>query len=258
MQTNQPQAFFKDLIFGTRPVIEALESGKEINKILIQRGAANDSISAIVKLARDLNVPVQRVPPEKLVRVTRKNHQGVIAFLSPVIYDNLETVVPTLYEGGQQPLVVVLDRITDVRNLGAICRSAECLGAQVIVIPEQGGAALNADAVKTSAGAIFNLKVCRVKNLYTSIQFLKNSGLKIVACTEKASETIYETDLSGPCCVVMGAEDTGIHDDLLKITDVKVSIPMAGQTASLNVSVSAGIVLSEILKQRTAVETKAQ
>lgn len=258
MQTNQPQAFFKDLIFGTRPVIEALESGKEINKILIQRGADNDSISAIVKLARGLNVPVQRVPPEKLVRVTRKNHQGVIAFLSPVVYDNLEAVVPTLYEEGHQPLVVVLDRITDVRNLGAICRSAECLGAQVIVIPEQGGAALNADAVKTSAGAIFNLKVCRVKNLYTAIQFLKNSGLKIIACTEKSPETIYESDLSGPCCVVMGAEDTGIHDDLLKITDVKASIPMVGQTASLNVSVSAGIVLSEVLKQRMAVETKAQ
>lgn len=258
MQTNQPQAIFKDLIFGTRPVIEALESGKEINKILIQRGAANDSISTIIKLARNLNVPVQRVPPEKLVRVTRKNHQGVIAFLSPVVYDNLETVVPTLYEEGQQPLIVVLDRITDVRNLGAICRSAECLGAQVIVIPEQGGAALNADAIKTSAGAIFNLKVCRVKNLYSSIQFLKNSGLKVIACTEKSPQSIYDSDLAGPCCVVMGAEDTGIHDDLLKITDVMVSIPMVGQTASLNVSVSAGIVLSEVLKQRTAVETKAQ
>lgn len=254
MQTKPHREIFKDLVFGTRPVLEALESGKEVNKILLLRGGSTDTIQQITQLAKEKRIPVQKVPVEKLNRITRKNHQGVLAFISPIEYDKLEEVIPMLFEKGLNPLILVLDQITDVRNVGAICRSAECLGAQAVVIPSRGGALINSDAAKTSAGAIFNLKVCRADDLYSALTLLKNSGLKIVACTEKTDKNVQDCSLDGPTAIVMGAEDLGISPPLMKLADERVRIPMLGQTESLNVAVSAGIVLYECLKQRASIE----
>lgn len=252
MQTNTTT---KDFVFGTRPVLEALESGKEINKLLILRGALSENTKKILQWAQRNNIPHQKVPVEKLNKITRKNHQGVIALLSPVHYDKLEIIVPEIYEQGETPLFLVLDQITDVRNFGAICRSAECMGAQAVVIPERGGALINSDAVKTSAGAVFNLKICRVKDLNESLQFLKSSGLNIIACSEKGKKLLHETKLEAPTAIILGAEDTGISADLMQEADEQVRIPMVGTTQSLNVAVSAGVILYECLKQRSTVET---
>lgn len=256
MQTSATTPF-KDYVFGTRPVLEAMESGKEINKILILRGAQGDNTQKILQQARRQQIPHQQVPMEKLNKITRKNHQGVIALLSPVHYDDLEVVVPTLFENGENPLIVVIDQVTDVRNLGAICRSAECMGAQAVVIPNKGGALINSDAIKTSAGAIFNLKICRADDLAVALKFLKNSGLKIIACSEKGDKLLHDAEFKDPVAIVLGAEDTGISPEILRQTDQLVRIPMSGQTQSLNVAVSAGVVLYECIKQRTAVETSA-
>ncbi len=247
----------KDFVFGTHPVLEALESGKEINKILILRTGISENTQKIIKLAQQANIPYQKVPVEKLNKITRKNHQGVIALLSPVHYDNLENVVVDLYESGKTPLILVLDQITDVRNFGAICRSAECMGAHAVVIPERGGALITSEAVKTSAGAVFNIKICRVKDLPGSVKFLKNSGLTAIACFEKGKKLLSETSFAGPAAIILGAEDTGISSQLMLEADEQVQIPMAGVTQSLNVAVSAGIVLYESLKQRMAIETSS-
>lgn len=255
MQTKTSPSLFKEVVYGTRPVMEALESGQEINKLLILRGAQSENVVEIVKWAQSHRIPFQKVPMEKLNRVTRKNHQGVIALLSPIQYDKLETVIPALFESGVNPLVVALDGVTDVRNLGAICRSAECMGAQVIVLPQRGGAMITGDAVKTSAGAIFNLKICRVDHIGEAIIFLKNSGLQIVACSEKGKKELPEATFTNPTTVIFGAEDIGIDRELEQIANQVVRIPMAGKTQSLNVAVSAGVVLYECLKQRAASES---
>ena len=257
MQTRKEKTPEKEVIFGTRPVLEAIDSGKEINKLLILRGAQSDVNQEIIQKAKKLGVPFQKVPVERLNRITRKNHQGIIAFLSPIQYDNLEAVLPALFESGENPLLLVLDQVTDVRNLGAICRAAECMGVQALVLPSRGGAMINSDAVKTSAGAIFNLKICREDDLKKALTFLKQSGLQSVACTEKGKELVQSADFTAPTAIVMGSEDTGISLELMNHSDQLVRIPMAGKTRSLNVSVSAGIVLYECLKQRLAVETSA-
>jgi 23S rRNA (guanosine2251-2'-O)-methyltransferase len=244
-----------DLIFGTRPVLEAFESHKEVNKVLVQKGQVNEHTKQIIYLARAAKVPVQFVPIEKLNRVTRKNHQGIIAFLSPITYDIIEEVVTDLFESGIMPTILVLDGVTDVRNFGSICRSAECLGAHAVVIPSQGGAMVNADAVKTSAGAIFNLKICRTADLLSSVKYLKNSGLSIVASSEKSSTPIHQADLNKPIALVLGAEDIGIDKSILALADQEVLIPMIGKTKSLNVAVSAAIVLYESSKQRLSIES---
>lgn len=253
MQTN-PEPSLTDYVFGTRPVLEALESGKEINKILVLKGAHGENTTKILQWAQRQQIPHQKVPMEKLNKITKKNHQGVIALLSPIHYDKLDVVVPELFEQGANPLVLVLDQITDVRNLGAICRSAECMGAQIIVIPEKGGALINSDAVKTSAGAIFNLKICKVPDLVSSVKFLKNSGLHVIACTEKGNKMLHEATFSDPAVILLGSEDTGITPELMKLANQQVKIPMTGKTQSLNVAVSAGVVLYECIKQRSVVE----
>jgi len=243
-----------DLIFGTRPVLEAFESHKEVNKVLVQKGQVNEHTKQIIQLARNAKVPVQYVPIEKLNRVTRKNHQGIIAFLSPVTYEVIEQVIPDLFEKGLVPFILVLDGVTDVRNFGSICRSAECLGAHAVLIPLQGGAMVNADAVKTSAGAIFNIKICRTPDLVSAVRFLKNSGLSIVASTEKSSTPIHKARLTDPMALVLGAEDVGIDNKILAMADQHILIPMVGKTESLNVAVSAAIVLYESSKQRQTIE----
>ncbi len=239
-----------NLIFGTRAVIEALEAGKDIEKILLQKGLSNELYNQLRKALKGNTVPFQFVPPEKLKRITDKNHQGVVAYLTEITYYNTEELLSRVFEKGRIPLLLMLDRITDVRNFGAIARTAECAGVDFMIIPSRGAAQINGDAIKTSAGALHRMKVCREDNLKQTLEFLKESGLQIVACHEKTETLVYDADLSKPTVVIMGSEENGISNEYLKRSDVQVKIPMTGQIASLNVSVATGIVLFEAVKQR--------
>ena len=240
----------KDMIYGLRPVQEALDAGKEINKVLVQRGLQGDLGHDLLKALRAQKVPVQSVPVEKLNRITRKNHQGFIAFVAPVTYYRLDQLLPSIWEAGETPLFMILDRVTDTRNLGAIARTAECAGAHALIIPEREAAQVTSDAVRTSAGALLRLPVCREQNLRKTIDYLQQSGIQIVACTEKTTDLIYEPDLTKPTAIVMGSEEDGIANDLLQRADHLASIPMVGSIGSLNVSVASGILLYELMRQR--------
>lgn len=240
----------EELIYGTRAVIEALESGKDLDRILVQRGLSNELYNQLRKALRDRSVPLQVVPPEKLRRLCSGNHQGVLAYLRQVTYYGLEQVLSAVFEAGEVPLLLMLDRITDVRNFGAIARSAECAGVHAIIIPSRGSAQVSGDAIKTSAGALHRIKVCREDNLKQSLEYLKESGLQLVAIHEKTETLIYEVDFSVPTVLILGSEENGISGEYLKRSDLQAKIPMPGKTASLNVSVAAGIVLFEAVKQR--------
>lgn len=240
----------ENLIFGTRAVIEAINAGKEIDKIIIQKGLSNQLYSELRKAIKDLDIPIQIVPPEKINRITSKNHQGVLAFVSQITYYDVEDVLTDVFEKGKTPLVLILDRVTDVRNFGAIARSADCAGVDFIIIPSRGAAQINADAVKTSAGALNRMKVCRVDNLKNTIDYLKESGLQIIACHEKTESYHFNADLTKPTAIIMGSEENGISSEYLKRSDMQVKIPMVGNIASLNVSVATGIILFEAVKQR--------
>ena len=243
------------MIFGIRAVLEAIESGKEIDKILIRRDMTNDLSRELFAALNGLEVPVQKVPIEKLNRITMKNHQGVIAFISPVAYQHIEDIIPSIYEAGRMPFIVVLDGVTDVRNFGAIARTCECAGVDAIVVPLKGGAALNGDAVKTSAGALLKIPVCREHNLTNTLKYLSSSGIKLVAATEKASENYTQTSMSGPVAIVMGSEEDGVSPENLRLCDGMVRIPLLGTIESLNVSVAAGILIYEAVRQRTVVDS---
>ena len=240
----------EQFIYGIRPAMEAILAGKEIEKIYITRGARGDLMQELKQLMRDRKILYTEVPVEKLNRLTRKNHQDVVCFISSVTYQSIEDIVPSVFEKGQSPLILILDRITDVRNFGAIARTAECAGVHAIVIPYKGAAQVSADAVKTSAGALNTIPVCREKNLNQTIAFLKESGLQIIAATEKTSDVLYNADFTTPCAVIMGSEEDGISTDLLKLADKKIKIPLFGTIKSLNVSVACGVVLYEALRQR--------
>lgn len=240
----------EDFIFGTRAVIEAIKNAKTIDKVLIKKGLNNDLFQQLHVLIKENNISVQFVPLEKINRVTRKNHQGVLAFISPVVFDNIENVLPGIYESGKDPLLLILDQITDVRNFGAIVRSAECAGVQAIIIPEKGMARIGADAVKTSAGALNHVPICRTNNLYQTIQFLIDSGIRIVAATEKGDKLYTDTDFKSPLGIVMGSEDTGISQQILDIAHEQLKIPILGKIESLNVSVSAALMIYEAVRQR--------
>ncbi len=240
----------EDFVFGTRAAIEAIKTGKTIDKILIKKGLKNELVAELHRLIRENQISFQYVPTEKINRVTRKNHQGVLALVSPVEFDNIDTVLPGIYEAGQTPLILILDQITDVRNFGAIARSAECAGVQAIIIPEKGMARIGADAVKTSAGAIHHLPICKVKNLEDTIRFLKDSGISIVAATEKGNKLYTDADFTSPLGIVMGSEDTGVSPNILKLADEQLKIPINGKIESLNVSVSAAIMIYEAVRQR--------
>jgi 23S rRNA (guanosine2251-2'-O)-methyltransferase len=240
----------KDFIFGTRAVMEAIHAGKEIDKILVEKEADNELIKELLHLAKSERIPVVRVPEAKLNRITRKNHQGVVAHMSAIEYASLDNVVDECYSKGVAPLILVLDRITDVRNFGAIARTAECAGVHAIVIPEKGSAQINSDAVKTSAGALNHLPVARVKNLYYIVKDLKKMGLNVVAVTEKTDKLMYDTDFTSPTVLVLGSEEDGISPELMGLSDESIKIPMAGNIESLNVSVSAGVVIYEAIRQR--------
>ncbi len=238
------------MIFGVRAVIEAVEAGKEIDKILVKKDIQSDLSKELFAALKGTSIPVQRVPVERINRVTRKNHQGVIAFVSSITYQRTADLVPFLFEQGKSPIFIMLDGITDVRNFGAIARTCECAGVEAIIIPAKGSVTVNADAIKTSAGALHTLPVCKEKSLSETIRFLKDSGYKVVAATEKGDYNYTEGDYTGPLCIVMGAEDKGVSYENLALCDEWVKIPLLGKIESLNVSVAAGILMYEAIKQR--------
>lgn len=238
------------IIFGIHAVLEAVEAGKDLDKVLVRRGAGSDLLKKLMGELNRWEIPIQQVPVEKLNRVTTKNHQGVIAWLSEVSYGDVTSIIPSVYEAGEDPLVLLLDGVSDVRNFGAIARSAECAGVHAIVIPSSGSAAINADAIKTSAGALHRIPVCRPGDLNAAAKFLQESGLRLFAASEKARDSLYQSDMTGPLGIIMGGEERGISNDLLRRADTWVSIPMKGSISSLNVSVAAGVLLFEALRQR--------
>ncbi|NNE55463.1 MAG: 23S rRNA (guanosine(2251)-2'-O)-methyltransferase RlmB [Flavobacteriales bacterium] len=247
---NKPMKKYNNLVIGIQPIKEAIDSGSFIEKVMIRKGLRGDTFKELFDLIRDAKVPFQFVPDQKLNQISRKNHQGVIAFISPIEYQDIDNLVQMAFESGKPPCFLMLDGVTDVRNLGAIARSAECFGANGIIIPEKGSAAINDVAIKSSAGALLKLNVSRVKNLDQTLKTLVASGLHAIACDEKSEKPLWDSPLDHPCVIVLGAEDTGVSADVAaKCTDV-VKIPMTGSIASLNVSVSAGIMLAELTRQR--------
>ena len=241
-----------DFIFGIRPVLEAIRAGKEIDKVLVRQNMTGDlSVELMTELRRN-KLNIQYVPAEKLDKITTRNHQGVVAYISPVSYANLENVVMSAFDEGKSPIVVILDGITDVRNFGAIARTCECAGVTAIVIPETNSARITEDAIKTSAGALYNIPVCREKNLVDSVLFLQQSGFKVYAATEKTENVVYDEDFSHPTALIMGAEDLGVSKTMQKRADKLVKIPMYGKTESLNVSVSTAVLVYEVVRQQSA------
>ncbi|SFC61848.1 23S rRNA (guanosine2251-2'-O)-methyltransferase [Parapedobacter composti] len=237
-------------VYGIRAVIEAIDSGKEIESLFVQRGLSGPLFLELKQLLRQHDIGYQQVPVEKLNRMTRKNHQGVIAVISPISYQRTEDIIPQIYERGEVPLLVMLDGITDVRNLGAIARTAECAGVHAIIVPKRGSAEINPDAIKTSSGALYKIAVCREDSLAKTAKFLQESGIQVVACTEKTELDLYGMDFSVPTALVLGSEEHGVSEDVLRVADHLARIPMAGSIASLNVSVSAGVALYEAVRQR--------
>lgn len=244
------EEYKQDMVYGIRPVIEAIDSGKEAEKVMILKGTRSDTFAELMKLLKDRSVPYQFVPIEKLNRLTRKNHQGVVAFISPVVFYQIEDILPGIYEQGRTPFILVLDKITDVRNFGAIVRTAECTGVDAVVIPSKNSAQLNSGTVKSSAGAIFKVPICRSDNLKITLDFLQQSGLRLIAATEKTDDLFYGADFKGPIALIMGSEGEGISAEYLKKADLEVKIPLIGEIESLNVSVAAGVLLYEAVRQR--------
>lgn len=242
-ETNQ-------MVFGIRAVMEAIDSGKEIESLFVQRGLSGPLFAEFKALVKEHNISFQQVPIEKLNRITRKNHQGIIAVISPITYQDIEDLLPVIYEKGETPLLFMLDGVTDVRNMGAIARTAECAGVHAIIVPKKGSAEINPDAIKTSAGALYKIPVCRQDSLSRVARFLIDSGVQLVVSTEKTKESIYDVDYTTPSCIIMGAEDVGVSDDLIRISDKLAKIPMFGEIESLNVSVSAAVVIYEAVRQR--------
>ena len=240
-----------DCIFGIRPVIEAIKAGKQIDRLLIKQGLQGELYHELMTEVKTHNIVYQIVPIERIELVTRKNHQGVLAWLSVIEYQYIANLLPMIYEKGEDPLIIALDGVSDVRNFGAIVRTADCLGAHAIIIPEKGSARITADAVKTSAGALHSFPVCREKSMVRSIEFLKESGLKVICAGEKSGTVASETKLNGPSVLILGSEDKGVSRELISLSDNQIMIPMTGSIGSLNVSVAAGILLYEIVRQRS-------
>lgn len=238
------------LIYGIRPVIEAIEEGLDIDRIYVQKGSRGGVFQELWPYIKERGLPFKHVPLDKLNKLTRKNHQGVIAYVSAVPFGDIEDLLPSIWEKGETPLLLLLDRLTDVRNVGAIARSAECAGVHAIVIPEKHSAPMHEDAVKSSAGALLRVPICRVKNLQDTLHLLHDSGIESVACTEKTDDSMYELDFKAPLAIVMGSEEDGISPAVMRLCKHRAKIPMMGNIGSLNVSVAAGIVLWETVRQR--------
>ncbi len=244
----------KDFLYGIKPVVEALNERKPIDKILIKKGKQDESVKFIKSESRRLDIPCVSVPQEKLDRITRKNHQGCIALISPIEFHKVSDLVPQIYEKGEMPLLMILDGLTDVRNVGAIARTCLSAGFHALVIPKNKFARMGPDALKTSAGALLKLPVCREDNLAHTVHFLQESGVQVVAATEKAEQHYYKADYNLPTAIIMGAEDKGISEPLLRTADLMLKIPMHNKFDSLNVSVAAGILSFEAVKQRLSQE----
>jgi 23S rRNA (guanosine2251-2'-O)-methyltransferase len=240
-----------DCIFGLHAVIEAIRAGKQIDRLLIKQGLQGALYHELMTEVRKNNIVYQIVPLERIELVTKKNHQGVLAWLSVIEYQYIANLLPMIFEKGEDPLIIALDGVSDVRNFGAIVRTAECLGAHAIVIPEKGSARITADAVKTSAGALHSFPVCREKSIVRAIEYLKESGLKVFSAAEKSGTPASEASLTGPSVLILGSEDKGISRELISLSDEELKIPMTGSIGSLNVSVAAGILLYEIIRQRS-------
>jgi 23S rRNA (guanosine2251-2'-O)-methyltransferase len=238
------------LIIGRQPLIEAIQSGRGVDKILLQRNVSGESIGEIRRLAERHGIPIQQVPQEKLASLTRANHQGVLAIGSLFRYADLQQAIDGVVAEGTQPLFILLDGITDVRNIGAIARSAVCCGAQALIIPDKGIAALNEEALKSSAGALEKIHICRVNSLLKAVDTLHLNGIKVHASGMRADKQVYELDWNEPSCIMMGSEDKGLQSYLRKAADEHFSIPMQGNFDSFNVSVAAGIILYEAMKKR--------
>jgi 23S rRNA (guanosine2251-2'-O)-methyltransferase len=239
-----------DCIFGLRPVIEAIRAGKQVDRLLVKQGLQGALYHELMTEVRKHGIVYQIVPVERIEIVTRKNHQGVLAWLSIIEYQSIANLLPMIFEKGEDPLLIALDGVSDVRNFGAIVRSAECLGAHAVIIPEKGSARITADAVKTSAGALNILPICREKSMLKTAEYLRESGLKIICADETSGTPAQKCDLRGPAVLVMGSEEKGISHALLGLADEKIRIPMSGKIESLNVSVASGILLYEIARQR--------
>jgi len=239
-----------NLIFGIRAVIEAINSGKNLDKLYIKKGLQGELVQNLYATLKLHNIHYQHVPIEKINKITRKNHQGVIGYLSLIDYFDIENLVISIFESGKNPFVLILDQISDVRNFGAICRVAECAGVDGIIISESGSAQINADAIKTSAGALNYIKICKSKNLINSVKYLKNSGLKIIAATEKAEKTYYQLNYNTPIALIFGSEESGISNTILHFVDELINIPMKGNISSLNVSTAVSVIAFEAVKQR--------
>ena len=239
------------MIFGIRAIIEAIESDKEIDKIILKKDLQSELSHELFEVLRSHPlIQVQRVPLERINKYTRKNHQGAIAFISSTHYQRVEDLVQNIFEEGKDPFFIILDGVTDVRNFGAIARTCECAGVDAIVIPFRGSVSVGADAIKTSAGALHTLPVCKEKNLVQTVKYLKASGVRVVAATEKGDKVYTDTNLTGPLAIVMGAEDTGVSPEIIRLCDDLVKIPINGKISSLNVSVAAGVMIYESIRQR--------
>ncbi len=249
-QTFKIKETLENYLFGIRPLTEYLEGGGRPERVLIQQGLQGSNFQKLFALIRDEKIPFQMVPQERLNKYKKHNHQGVVAFMPAITYHTLESIIPNILDAGEKPLLVILDGITDVRNMGAIARSAECAGAHAMVLSDKGNAPINAEAIKTSAGALTRLPVCKERSILHAIAFLKECGIEVFAFDDKGRQTIYESDLSKPLAVIMGSEDRGVSGAAKKMSDQVARIPMKGRIASLNVSVATGVVLFEAMRQR--------
>ncbi|MEM1001502.1 MAG: 23S rRNA (guanosine(2251)-2'-O)-methyltransferase RlmB [Bacteroidota bacterium] len=238
------------IVYGLRAVIEAVQAEKPINKVFIQKGISGDLSRELEYLLRKKKTSTSYVPVERLNKLTTNNHQGAVALISPINFKNFDDLIEDILQNVETPLFLLLDQVTDVRNFGAIIRTAECTGVNAIIIPKTGSAPINSDTIKTSSGAAFNVPIAKVDHLKDAIYYLQASGIKIVAATEKGSDTIYDIDLNKGSAIIMGAEDKGISNSLLQLADHSAKLPIAGKIGSLNVSVACGVFLYEVLRQR--------
>jgi 23S rRNA (guanosine2251-2'-O)-methyltransferase len=239
-----------DMVFGRRPIIEAIRSGKIFDKLFVLKNLTGELATELIDIAKANKIVITKVPPEKLNRLTKKNHQGVVGFISPIEFANIDHIIDQCFAEGRDPLVLVLDRITDVRNFGAIVRTAECVGVDAVIVPSRGASQISGDAMKTSAGALNLVPICRTNNLLALLKSMQQSGLCLIACTEKTSTSLYDISYNQPSIVIMGSEDSGIAPEILQRCDHQVKIPLLGNIASLNVSTAAGIILYEAIRQR--------
>ena len=238
------------IVFGIHAVKEAILSGKSIDKVFIQKSFTGEGLKELERLIRENNINYSYVPIQKLNRLSSKNHQGIVAFISPIEFHNFENLVINTIETGDIPLFLLLDQLTDARNFGAIIRTAECTGVNGIIIQNKGGAPVNGDTIKTSAGAVFKVPICKVNHIKDAIFYLQGSGVKVIAATEKTNDMLYDVNFSEPCAIVMGAEGKGVSESILKLADAKAKLPMYGEISSLNVSVACGAFLYEVVRQR--------